>query len=135
MDMRDTEGELHPERIDNPEVEHEHSDVNVRAIVSFALALVVVAAVLQVALYGMLRLMEWNALRNDPARHPLATQQPPGPPEPRLQPDPVSDLAKMRAAEEQRLNSYGWVDKEKGVVHIPIEQAMELVVRRGLPKE
>ena len=132
--MRDTDGQLHPERIDNPEVEHEHSDVNVRAILTFALALVIVAAVLQLALYGMLRLMEWNARRNDPARHPLATTQTQAPPEPRLQPDPVADLAKVRVAEEQRLNSYGWVDKEKGVTHIPIEQAMELVVRRGLPK-
>jgi hypothetical protein len=132
--MRDTDGKLEPERIDNPEVEHEHSDVNVRAIVSFAVALVVAAAVLQLALYGMLRLMEWNAARNDPARHPLATTQTQAPPEPRLQPDPVHDLEKMRAAEEERLNSYGWVDKEKGVAHIPIGQAMELVVRRGLPK-
>jgi hypothetical protein len=79
--------------------------------------------------------MEWNAVRNDPARHPLATTQAQAPPEPRLQPDPVHDVERMRAAEEQRLHSYGWVDKEKGVAHIPIEQAMELVVRRGLPRE
>jgi hypothetical protein len=132
--MPDTDGKLHPEQTENPEVEHEQSDVNVRAIVSFAIGLVIVAAVLQLALYGMLRLMEWNAARNDPARHPLATTQTQAPPEPRLQPDPVHDMERMRAAEEQRLHSYGWVDKEKGVAHIPIEQAMELVVKRGLPK-
>jgi hypothetical protein len=35
--------------------------------------------------------------------------------------------------QENQLNSYGWVNKEKGVAHIPIERAMELVAQRGLP--
>lgn len=33
-----------------------------------------------------------------------------------------------RAALVQRLNSYGWVDKDKKVVHIPIQEAMRQVV-------
>jgi hypothetical protein len=40
----------------------------------------------------------------------------------------------MRAEEDASLNSYGWVDKEQGVVHIPIERAMDTVVERGLPE-
>jgi len=35
--------------------------------------------------------------------------------------------------EEQTLNSYGWVDQNAGVVHIPIAEAMKLVAQRGLP--
>ena len=31
----------------------------------------------------------------------------------------------------QRLGSAGWVDREHGVVRVPIEQAMEIVARRG----
>jgi hypothetical protein len=31
----------------------------------------------------------------------------------------------------RRLSSAGWVDRDGGVAHIPIEQAMEIVVRRG----
>jgi topoisomerase IA-like protein len=31
------------------------------------------------------------------------------------------------------LESYGWVDKDKGVVRIPIEEAMRLIAERGLP--
>jgi hypothetical protein len=31
----------------------------------------------------------------------------------------------------RRLESAGWVDRDGGVVHVPIEQAMEIVARRG----
>lgn len=33
-----------------------------------------------------------------------------------------------RAEHKKRLESYGWIDKAKGVAHIPIEQAMAKVV-------
>ena len=55
------------------------------------------------------------------------------PPEPRLQPAPVEDLHEMLAEHDALLSSYGWVDREKGVVRIPIERAMQLVAERGLP--
>jgi len=35
--------------------------------------------------------------------------------------------------QEDQLNSYGWVDKDAGVAHIPIQRAMDLVVQQGLP--
>jgi len=31
------------------------------------------------------------------------------------------------------LTSYGWVDKNAGVVRIPIDEAMKIVVKQGLP--
>lgn len=34
-----------------------------------------------------------------------------------------------REARLERLGSYGWVDRRAGVAHIPIDQAMELVVK------
>ena len=43
------------------------------------------------------------------------------------------DLRKDLIKQEDQLNSYGWVDKDAGVAHIPIEHAMELIVQRGLP--
>jgi hypothetical protein len=33
-----------------------------------------------------------------------------------------------RSRQNARLGSYGWVDKEKKVVHVPIEEAMKQVV-------
>ena len=53
------------------------------------------------------------------------------PPEPRLQVRAPEDLKKMREEEDAVLSSYGWVDRQNGVVHIPVERAMELLVQRG----
>lgn len=38
-------------------------------------------------------------------------------------------LADLRAHEQQQAGSYQWIDKDKGVVRLPIERAMEIVVR------
>jgi hypothetical protein len=54
-------------------------------------------------------------------------------PEPRLQVDPKRDLAVLRAREDTELQSYGWIDKHAGVVRLPIDRAMDLLVQRGLP--
>jgi hypothetical protein len=54
-------------------------------------------------------------------------------PEPRLQISPVTDLREFRAREDAELNSYGWINKTAGVVRIPIERAMDLVLKKGLP--
>ena len=54
-------------------------------------------------------------------------------PHPQLQETPLLDLKAVRAEEDQVLNGYGWVDQPKGVVRIPIAQAMDLVVKKGLP--
>ncbi|MGQ9898377.1 MAG: hypothetical protein ACUVR8_12590 [Acidobacteriota bacterium] len=53
--------------------------------------------------------------------------------EPPLQESPEADMRIWRAKEEAHLKSYGWVAKEKGIVHIPIDQAMKLTLERGLP--
>ena len=51
------------------------------------------------------------------------------PPPPRLLTTPHPDLQAMRDAADRRLTSYGWVDRNARVVHIPIERAMELVLQ------
>ncbi len=38
-----------------------------------------------------------------------------------------------RAEELDRLNGYGWVDRNKQIVHIPIERAMEKLVAGSKP--
>lgn len=37
-------------------------------------------------------------------------------------------LAKLQKEDRATLGGYGWADKAKGVVHIPIEQAMTLTL-------
>ena len=52
-------------------------------------------------------------------------------PGPALQSDPAGDLRALEAAQDKQLHSYAWVDREHGIVRVPIERAMQLVVARG----
>jgi hypothetical protein len=52
------------------------------------------------------------------------------PPLPRLQVQTTQDLESMLDDAEKRLNSYGWIDQSRGLVHIPIDRAMDLIVKR-----
>lgn len=45
--------------------------------------------------------------------------------------DDDTRLAKWKAAKAKQASTYGWVDRAKGVVHIPIEEAMKEVVRQA----
>jgi hypothetical protein len=38
-------------------------------------------------------------------------------------------LADLRAAEASELENYGWVDQSKGVVRLPIAEAMQIALR------
>ena len=69
---------------------------------------------------------------------PAALHQPrPGqsqalPPQPRLEIDEPAALARARAEEDGQLHSYGWVDRARGIVHIPIEEAMRRIAEQGI---
>lgn len=54
-------------------------------------------------------------------------------PEPQLETNERTELNKIRLREEDTLSTYGYIDKDAGVVRIPIERAMELIAQRGLP--
>ena len=62
-----------------------------------------------------------------------AGQQDRLPPEPRLQNDPQQEFRDLRAKQESLLKGYGWVNQAAGVARIPIDEAMRMVVERGLP--
>jgi hypothetical protein len=55
------------------------------------------------------------------------------PPGPRLQTNAAADLQAFREGESKRLNTYYWIDKQEGIVHIPIEQAMKKLAETGIP--
>ena len=54
-------------------------------------------------------------------------------PEPRLQVNPRRDLETYLRAQQRLLESVGWVDRDAGVVRIPIERAAEQLLARGFP--
>ena len=113
---------------------YEHTDANVWAIVKFGFWLFVTALVVHVGMGLMYSMLIEQAKDTTEQRYPLAASRAPQlPPQPRLQQFPQQDIAGFRASEERRLHGYGWVSKEAGVVHIPIEDAMRLTLERGLP--
>ena len=57
----------------------------------------------------------------------------PLPPPPRLQTYPFDDIKELRKNENNVLEHYAWVDKNAGVVRIPIERAIEVLAAKGLP--
>jgi hypothetical protein len=128
----------------DPETHHEHSDVNVRAILLFLGALLVSAVLIHVGIWMLFEAFAARARRNDPVPPPLARPDLQQPPEPRLQglpwsaaqgwTTPSQDLEKVRAAEDARLNGYGWVDRQAGITHIPIDTAIDIIATRGVPE-
>jgi hypothetical protein len=117
-----------------PGAQYEHTDANVVVIVKFGVWLVIIALVIHVGLGVMYKMMIEQAKDTTPVEYPLAsTTEPRVPPPPRLQQFPRNEIYEFRTDEEQRMSSYGWVNKDAGVVHIPIGEAMRLTLERGLP--
>jgi len=55
------------------------------------------------------------------------------PPEPRLQTTAPLDLKHYREDQEKILSGYGWVDAQAGIVRIPVDRAMDLLLQKGYP--
>ena len=112
---------------------YETRDVHVRRVSAVAVALVAVIIVAMGAMVLAFNLLAAREAERQGRRWTLAGTPPRLPPEPRLQQHPVQDKEAFLAEEQQRLDSYGWVDKPAGVVRLPVQRAMELTVQRGLP--
>lgn len=54
-------------------------------------------------------------------------------PAPELQTNVGADMARFRDEQLRQLNAAYWLDREHGVVHLPIETAMQDVARTGIP--
>jgi len=107
-----------PETVQKP-------DVNGRVIVWVGAALV--ATILFAALAAWLLWHAWNPSRpDDGPNSPLDFKVE----QPQLESAPRAALRAYLADKEQKLNSWGWIDKENGIAHIPIEQAMQMAVQQ-----
>ena len=119
---------------DNPAVAHEESDVNVRAILGFGAGLAALAFVVHVFLWWLLGVYTRQVERAQTQVFPLAAgQQEQLPALPRFQDNPQQDMRALRAKQQALLEGYAWVNRDAGVARIPIEEAMRIVVNRGLP--
>jgi len=113
---------------------HEMSDVSIRGLVTFLTGLVVSLAVVVFAVAWFFSFLTSEAEQEDPPPPPLSGLRSKEPPLPRLQEAPALDMRSMRNAQDEVLEKEEWIPEEQGVKRIPIEKAIDLVVRRGLPK-
>ena len=126
----DRDTEVRPpivERLDEHPAGHEMRDVNAWTVGKFAIGLMLLCVFSIVVLLGFFKYLQSSE------GGPVAGGQRRVPPQPRLETTPRLDLQAMHDAEDQILTSYGWVDRSKGVVRIPIAQAVDLLAQRGLP--
>jgi hypothetical protein len=117
----------------------EPAGVATGVVLRFAVVLAVVSVVCMGLVGGVFFFLEKRTEATEARPMPVETEHPATaeqklPPEPRLEIDPRAGLAVLQARENERLASYGWVDKPNGVVRIPIERAMALMVEREKTK-
>ena len=142
-DPRDVHGgELHLDHVEHPETSYDHSDLGSRGIFVFLVGLALTVILVHLVIYGFVRVYErYTPSGVERAASIVEPQAQVGPkgdpalrfPAPVVQPNPVADMNKFRESEELELNSAGWLDQRNGVVHIPVEHAIDLVAQRGLP--
>jgi hypothetical protein len=112
-----------------PAVKHETSDVEIRPVFVFGLALIIATVLIHFLTWRLLSHFHVRESAAVTPLYPLALgQEQRLPPEPRLQVNPREDLGELRNRENAVLTTYGWVDRNNGVVRIPIQKAMELTV-------
>jgi len=142
----------HPTDPDNnPTVAHEYTDADPHAITRFGIGLAFIIVVSQLLLWWVFDHFSDRETKLSPHVPAIVKMEKPmSPPEPRLQGksptafrssveaafdvNPRLDLKQMRENEDAFLNHYGWIDPDHGVVHVPIDKALDYIAKNGLPK-
>jgi hypothetical protein len=117
----------------NEEKQHEERDADVGSLFMVALLLFLGGAILFLGTYVMLHYFSLHEPAKIARHDNLPLQPVENFPRPRLLVRPGGNLQQFRAAEDADLNSYGWVNRDAGVVRVPVARAMQLLLQRGLP--
>jgi hypothetical protein len=115
---------------------YEHGDMNPVVVTAAAVGLVIMLGLvfLVVTLLGQAMTgTPFRVSRPQDLIGGLQAAAAPTPPSPALEAQSGQTLDPYRASEEQKLSTYGWVDRSGGVIRIPIDRAMDLTAQRGLP--
>jgi len=130
------------------ETEFEREDLSTRGVFAFMIGLAIVGVVIYFIIIGMYSFLDKYERGQMATASPLVTSK--GATSrvvtqadmdkafkdngaPMLETDERGQFRNFLLNQENQLNSYGWVDENAGVAHIPITNAMDLIVQRGLP--
>jgi hypothetical protein len=141
--MSDHKIHTHQNHGNGNDIGFEREDLGSKPIFGFLISLVIVGILVYYGIWGIFYFLDSFDKKNQQTRTPLVqvesntrevqVQRIQQFPEPRLEENERTELDGFRYSEEEKLNSYGWLDQKTGVAHIPITQAMQLIAQRGLP--
>jgi hypothetical protein len=111
---------------------YETRDANARGIFNSLMALGIALVVISLVCWGLFRYFSAHDVNQAASDSPFADtrQLPLGP---QLQVNPREDWLRFREEQEKSLETYAWENRSAGTVRVPIEEAMELLVKKGLP--
>jgi hypothetical protein len=110
---------------------HEPDVVNSRLLIISGAGLVLLVALALLLVYATNRFLA--------DQMPRAAEKPPGvrPTYTRTAPQITSAqphlLRELRQSEQQRLTTYEWIDQPAGIARIPIDRAVDILAKKGLP--
>lgn len=122
------------------DVSFEPTDVRTSPILKFLFylgILVVFSYLLVWGIYGGLQ-KYWASTYTQPMPSRIEAG-PTMPPEPRLQGmpghpvDPQQDMRDKIKADTDANKTFAWIDQKAGIAQIPVQDAMQLIVEKGLP--
>ncbi|MCU1343575.1 MAG: hypothetical protein JWN92_2998 [Candidatus Acidoferrum typicum] len=114
-----------------PSPGYETRDANVRGVFGFLVVLSIVLIFTAIVCWGVFKYYSASRASLTPTSPFSNTRQLPAGPQ--LQVNPRQDLLNFRAQQEQSLESYSWENKDDGTVRVPIERAMEMLLKQGVP--
>jgi hypothetical protein len=114
-------------------VAYEKRDADVGRVGRIGFFVGSIVAIAFVAMWWLFGFLVDHEMKTSGQPHPMAGRMKrTEPPAPILQTNPSADLRALRAREQAVLDTYGWIDRERGLVRIPIEKAMDLLAKRGI---
>jgi hypothetical protein len=119
----------------NQEVHFERTDWTIRTSAGIIVGTIIGVWIITGIVYCVFLYFAHNRAVSSPQPLPIEVHGNPMPREPRLQASPHEDLKAMRAREDWTLSHYSWIDKQKGIVELPIDRAIQIVGRRGIPPQ
>ncbi|MTV18970.1 MULTISPECIES: hypothetical protein [Bradyrhizobium] len=109
---------------DSKRFDYERSDVGIRLVGWLAGGLAIFIVVTPLMLPWMFPL---SRTTTTPAGRPaLSASAPP------LEVDPRDALRRSREDDAHFAQSYGWSDRQRGAVRIPVDRAIDILLRKGL---
>ncbi len=111
---------------------YEKTDTGVAMILWAGVGLVILTATSLLIVWGIFNWFKHREELNHRALSPMASPSQ-LPPEPRLQIKTDDQIIQLHNREDHILSSFAWVDEKGGIVRVPIDKAMDLLMKKGLP--